>query len=276
MRQACREAGFDGLYLLGEYRGLDATHLELMKSLGLDYTFAYCWYVPDNPMPEVAIETQMNYIRKTQELGVLPQVVTVSQAWSGWHDEGTIWKIPPGDFENLLQQANDFIATLPGNELGSRMLLLDNWNEWGEGHYIAPYREYGFGYVDAVRNVLCDAPEPHTDLIPEDIGMGPYDTAYQEYAKRDRELRKLVSKQVFKEGAPEEGLLGWWAFDEELDAPVALDYSGHRLGGVLGDASRVEGIDRYALVCDGGSVRSEPPGSLGGIGDVGRMLGELA
>lgn len=255
MRQACRDAGFDGLYLLGEYRGLDATHLELMKNLGLDYTFAYCWYVPDNPTPEVAIETQMNYIRKTQELGVLPQVVTVSQAWSGWHDEGTIWKIPPGDFENLLQQANDFIATLPGNELGSRMLLLDNWNEWGEGHYIAPYREYGFGYVDAVRNVLCDAPEPHTDLIPEDIGMGPYDTAYQEYAMRDRELRRLVAKQVFKEGAPEEGLLGWWAFDEELGAPVALDYSGHRLGGVLGEATRAEGIDGYALVCDGGSVR---------------------
>ena len=34
MRQACREAGFDGLYILGEYRGLDANHLKLMKRLG--------------------------------------------------------------------------------------------------------------------------------------------------------------------------------------------------------------------------------------------------
>ncbi len=179
MRRACRDAGFDGLYILGEYRGLEAKHLTLMKDLGLDYTFAYCWYVPDNPTPARAIKTQMEYIRKTQHMNILPQVVTVSQAWSGWKDEGTIWKIPPRDFETLLRQARDFVSSLPKNELGSRMLLLDNWNEWGEGHYIAPYREYGFGYVDAVRKILTDAPGPHTDLIPEDIGMGPYDLAYK-------------------------------------------------------------------------------------------------
>lgn len=39
----------------------------------------------------------------------------------------------------------NFASMLPSNELGSKMLLLDNWNEWSEGHYIAPYREYGFG-----------------------------------------------------------------------------------------------------------------------------------
>ena len=129
-----------------------------MKRLGLDYTFAYCWGIPDSPTPPQAIQAQMNYIRKTQQLGILPQVVTVSQAWSGWHDEGSIWKIPPPDFATLLRWAKDFIATLPANELGSQMLLLDNWNEWGEGHYLAPYREFGFGYVDAVRKVFSARP----------------------------------------------------------------------------------------------------------------------
>jgi hypothetical protein len=180
MRQACRDEGFDGLYLLGEYRGLDPNHLSLMKQLGLDYTFAYCWYVGDNPTPEQSIQAQMQYIRKTQELGIIPQVVTVSQAWSGWRDEGTIWKIPPQDYEVLLREAKDFIATLPAGELGSRMLLLDNWNEWGEGHYIAPYREFGFGYLDAVRKIFSNAREPHVDLIPEDIGLGPYDAAHRQ------------------------------------------------------------------------------------------------
>jgi hypothetical protein len=179
MRQACRDAGFDGLYLLGEYRGLDANHLRLMKQLGLDYTFAYCWYVGNNPTPQQAIRAQMDDIKKTQELHILPQVVTVSQGWSGWRDEGSIWKIPPRDYEVLLREAKDFIATLPAGELGSRMLLLDNWNEWGEGHYIAPHREFGFGYLDAVRNVLSDSPGPHVDLIPEDIGLGPYDAAHR-------------------------------------------------------------------------------------------------
>jgi len=253
MRQLCREAGFDGLYLLGEYRGTDPKHLTLMKSLGLDYAFAYCWYVHDNPTPERAIRTQMEYIRKTQELNILPQVVTVSQAWSGWADEGTIWKIPPPDFERLLRQAKDFTATLPKNQLGSRMLLLDNWNEWGEGHYIAPYREYGFGYLDAVRNVFSTAPREHQDLIPEDIGMGPYDTAIRGHFERERQHRRLMTRKVVRPGAPD-GLAAWWTFDEATDSPVALDVSGHRLGGGMQKAQRAAGFEGSALVCDGGSV----------------------
>jgi hypothetical protein len=258
MRQACQDQGFQGLYLLGEYRGLDPNHLKLMKQLGLDGTFAYCWHIQNNPSPEQAIRTQMEYIRKTQDLHILPQVVTVSQAWSGWRDEGSIWKIPPRDFETLLRKAKDFAAALPAQELGSRMLLLDNWNEWGEGHYLAPYREYGFGYLDAVRKVFSSAPEPHVDLIPEDIGRGPYDTAIRALLQKEEDLRRMVSRKVLKSGAPEEGLLGWWAFDEEQDCPVALDSSGNRLGGALRDAGRAPGVDGNALVCTGGCV--EVPG----------------
>ena len=257
MRAVCREAGFAGLHILGEYRGLDPKHLTLMKQLGLDYTFAYCWYVHNSPAPAQAISTQMDYIRKTQQLGILPQVVTVSQAWSGWRDEGSIWKIPPPEFATLLRQAKDFIGTLPSNELGSKMLLLDNWNEWGEGHYLAPYREYGFGYVDAVRKVFSDAPEPHVDLIPEDVGMGPYDAAYKKHTQITEEKRLLLSKKATKPGATEEGLIAWWAFDEEKDSPVALDYAGHRLGGTSREATRTNGLDGSALVCDGGCVQVE-------------------
>jgi hypothetical protein len=176
MRQASRAAGFDGLYLIGEYRGLEAKHLELMKQMGLDYTFAYCWNIPGSPAPPQAIATQMKDLETTRALHILPEVVTVSQGWSGWHDEGSIWKLPPPDYRSLLVQAKDFIATMPRDQLGSRLLLLDNWNEFGEGHYIAPHREFGFGYLDAVRSVFSDAPEPHVDLIPEDIGLGPYDS----------------------------------------------------------------------------------------------------
>jgi sugar phosphate isomerase/epimerase len=178
MRTACRKAGFDGLYILGEYRGLDPQHLELMKRLGLDYTFAYCWYVHGSPKPQQAIAAQLGYIDKTRRMGILPEVVTVSQGWSGWQDEGSIWKIPPGEYKELLEKAKAVVRTFPATELGSKILLLDNWNEWSEGHYIAPHREYGFGYLDAVREVFSNAPKKHVDLLPGDVGMGPYDQAY--------------------------------------------------------------------------------------------------
>lgn len=179
MRQACRAAGFDGLYLLGEYRGLDPKHLELMKQLGLDYTFAYCWHVQNNPTPAQAIAAQLNSINETRRLGILPQVITVSQGWSGWHDEGSIWKLPPADYKKLLEEAKAIVESYPAAELGRRILLLDNWNEWSEGHYLAPHREYGFGYLDAVREVFSNAPKDHVDLLPKDIGLGPYDQAYK-------------------------------------------------------------------------------------------------
>lgn len=202
MREACRRAGFDGLYLLGEYRGLNRDHLELMRSIGLDYTFAYCWHVPDSPTPPQAIAAQMASIRQTQELNILPQVVTVSQAWSGWRDEGSIWKIPPTEFADLLRQAQQFIRDeIPPGGLGSRILLLDNWNEWGEGHYLAPYREYGFGYLDAVREVFAPTSPAPLQLIPEDLGMGPYDGAYRQWLAGQQEAARRERTSVDASGA---------------------------------------------------------------------------
>ncbi|MBC7327858.1 glycoside hydrolase family 99-like domain-containing protein [bacterium] len=175
MRDKCKDAGFNGLIILGEYRGLDPNHLKLMQDLGLDYTFAYVWPIPNNPPPDVAIKTQVDYWEKTRDMGLIPEVITLSMGWTGWQDEGSIWKLPPKDFQTLCEKAKEFIRTLPKDQLGSRMILIDNWNEWGEGHYIMPYREYGFGYLDAIRNVFGKAPREHIDLIPEDLCLGPYD-----------------------------------------------------------------------------------------------------
>ena len=253
MREACRQAGFGGIYLLGEYRGTNPKHLQLMKDLGLDYTFAYVWPIPNNPTPAQAIETQLAYIKKTQELNILPQVVTVSQGWSGWRDEGTIWKLPPEDFERLLREAKAFARTLPPDQLGSRLLLLDNWNEWGEGHYLAPHREFGFGYLDAVRRVFSNDNRPHIDLIPEDLGLGPYDIPIRTYFQKERQMRQMVRKRV-KPATEEEGLMAWWTFDESENDEVTFDYSGHRLGGMLHKIERVQGRRGNAIDCRGGCV----------------------
>jgi hypothetical protein len=50
-------------------------------------------------------------------------------------------------------------------------------------HYIAPHREFGFGYLDAVRAVFSSASDEHTDMLPGQIGMGPYVQAYQGHLK---------------------------------------------------------------------------------------------
>jgi len=186
MREACQQEGFNGLYLLGEYHGTDPQYLRMMKTLGLDYTFAYSWLIPNSPSPSQAVETQMNMIRETGKANAIPQIVTVTQGWSGWQDEGSVWKLPPEEFEILLRWAKTFIERKPAEQLGSKMILLDNWNEWSEGHYLMPCTEYGFDYLDAIRNVFTESPQPHIDLIPEDRGLGPYDTIYRTWLAEQR------------------------------------------------------------------------------------------
>lgn len=176
MRKACKAAGFEGLHLLSEYRGLDPKELRFRKDLGFDYTFAYVWPITE---PQRAVAMQLDFIRKTRELAILPSVFTVSQGWTGWQNEGPLYRLTPKEFEGLLSKVKDIVATMPENELGSKLLLLDCWNEWSEGHFLAPHRQYGFGYLDAVRRVFSSAEEEHIDLLPEDVGLGPYDTAYK-------------------------------------------------------------------------------------------------
>jgi hypothetical protein len=225
-----------------------------MAALALDASYAYCWYVPGSPAADEAAARQLDLIRATRDRGVLPQVVTVSQGWSGWHDEGTVWSIPPARFERLLRDAKEIAQALPKDQLGSRMILLDNWNEWGEGHFIAPCREHGFGYLDAVRNVFSTAPREHVDLLPEDVGLGPYDAAARASLARREELRPLLTRRIDVAG-DHPGLVGWWSFDEPAGTPVAFDISGHRLGGELLDGvERVPGIVGSAIECQGGVV----------------------
>ncbi len=57
------------------------------------------------------------------------------------------------------------------------MLIVEAWNEWGEGAYIEPHREFGFGYLDAIREALTDSRSAHTDVAPTDIARGPFEVA---------------------------------------------------------------------------------------------------
>lgn len=142
------------------------------------------------------------------------------------------------------------MQTLPESSLGRRMVLLDNWNEFGEGHYIAPHRQYGFGYLDAVRNVFVDGPREHLDLVPEDVGLGPYDSLFRATVAHE----EMRVKRITAPGGEAPGLVAWWSFDEDDDTPIAYDYSGHGIGGLLREARRTKGLRGKALVCSGGCV----------------------
>jgi len=223
-----------------------------MADEGLDYAFQYCWPVGNDPAPEVALRAQEDYWAKWKEISPLPYLLTLTMGWDStpWHPSFSRWRLPPEDFRTLCEKAKAEMATLPADSLGRKIVLLDNWNEFGEGHYIAPHREYGFGYLEAVREAFSDAPKEHVDLVPEDLGLGPYDSLFRDVLAMDSLCRKRVTAPGAK---GERGLIAWWTFDDEDDR-LALDYAGNGLGGRIKDAERVSGIRGKALSCTGGSV----------------------
>lgn len=94
------------------------------------------------------------------------------------------WKLTPEEFTRVLVNVKSLMDQLPSDSLGHRMLLLDNWNEWGEGHYIAPHAEYGFGYLQAVRKVFTKQDNKPDYRTPESLGLGPYDSLYRQYKEQ--------------------------------------------------------------------------------------------
>jgi hypothetical protein len=52
---------------------------------------------------------------------------------------------------------------------GTRLILIEAWNEADEGAMIEPHRERGFGHQDAVRRLFSREHGPHRDLIPADL-----------------------------------------------------------------------------------------------------------
>jgi len=54
-----------------------------------------------------------------------------------------------------------------------------NWNEFGEGHYLMPTRGFGFGHLEAVRQVFAPASPVPDRILPQDLGLGPYDSHFR-------------------------------------------------------------------------------------------------
>ena len=189
MRRACQDAGFDGLTLMCEHRGPDVGLLEEMRDCGFDASFAYCWH-PDQRFPgaEEAIAYQIDIMRSRLDQPILPFVPTASMGWDPWpwrsDNPDTPWVNPdtmirwlstPEEWLDLLAQIKELMARTPNSSPCAKMLLLDNWNEWAEGHYIAPHAFGGFGYLQAVREVFTARDNLPDYRTPQQLSLGPYE-----------------------------------------------------------------------------------------------------
>ena len=183
MRAECRAAGLPGLYLLACVG--DAGQARTASAEGYDAITAYNWaglgmtgaslFAPFATLPD-------GYRRQWEQLRAqspIPMMLPVSGGWDSrpWHGENNLVRYgrTPALFRQHLAAAKQFLAGQSDASAVRNFVLIEAWNEWGEGSYIEPHQEFGFGYLDAIRDVITDAPRDHLDIVPADVGLGPYD-----------------------------------------------------------------------------------------------------
>ena len=190
-REIARENGFDGMIFALEYRFDDMTPIREYQARGYDFTFAYCWPMPLRPSQEEIISEHMRQLKKRRDFDPCCFVPTASCGWDPWprlksmpdiykEENQPRWHLQPERFRELLGKIREFCQTLPENAPGRRIIMLDNWNEWDEGHYLAPSYEYGFRYLEAVRQELTHCDNLPDYRLPQQLGTNSVNASWEE------------------------------------------------------------------------------------------------
>jgi len=163
LRKACQDAGFPGIVILCENRGANPATMKQMKAVGFDYCYAYTWGTGNTQVQRKKMEAQRDAAAKAG-FAVVPsfsngwEATPVGGSGDGWASVD--------DYKTLAQWTKDtYMPGLPADSIGRKMILLSNWNEQSEGHFIMPSNLAGFGYLDALREVFTDG-GPHKDIVP--------------------------------------------------------------------------------------------------------------
>ena len=91
----------------------------------------------------------------------------------------SLWKLDPKNWRRLLREARQLCDTLPEDAIGRKIILLDNWNEWDEGHYLLPSVEFGFRYLQAIREEFTLRDNLPDYRTPHDQGFTGYNTSWR-------------------------------------------------------------------------------------------------
>lgn len=118
----------------------------------------------------------VDYLREESTKAGYPGVYLVGQHRGDNGGKG-YW-LGKDEFASLLKWCKDtYMVAAPEGALSRRVVMLGNWNEYGEGHFMYPSKVRGFGYVNAVREVFGQEPFP-PNVVPTPAQKARLDTLF--------------------------------------------------------------------------------------------------
>lgn len=153
------ENGFDG----GVYIGI---HNDKITTTVNGYDYKYRYHMGSSPVGTTVISSLLNN-QSSDDVGY---IASPSQGWGNeaWGRADRKYNIPLTDWYGSLKWIRDvYMPSQNDTSLTSKTLWLGNWNEYSEGHALAPSRITGFGYLDGVRKVFTNGSVDHYDELPD-------------------------------------------------------------------------------------------------------------
>lgn len=166
IRQQAKKHGYPDVYLVGVYSGASRGEIDKRQSQGYDAfcAYTYCWMrgpriswqsktfdykdITDN-----IVERVHPYLARVAKEEKIPYWPTT---FSGWDDR------PRAGLEKALVLTGNtpaefgrmFRSALKHVDPASPVVMVEAWNEWGEGAAIEPSKEHGFGYLSEIAKAL--------------------------------------------------------------------------------------------------------------------------
>lgn len=194
-REYARSFGFDGMiFACCDYSTDKAAHDELMAR-GYDFRFGYASgykapYSYYNDEDDI-INKQCEIFEQKLNVDPMKYLPTPTCFWDPtprftkrWIDLGynfhktNVWYLSPEKYLEMIKEFKRITDTLPDDAWGRRILMIDNWNEWDEGHFVAPSHKFGFKYLQAIREVFTERNNLPDYRTPADQGFGDYNKSW--------------------------------------------------------------------------------------------------
>jgi hypothetical protein len=159
---AAKAKGFGGIYFIATTNEKPASTLEA-RLLGYGFNAYTGWnYVRSKDGSRVAdyssmVDTYLNFYRAAAQTGnILPYITPASPGFDDrpWYGgQATVRQNPtPEKFGTMLIGAR---GLLDNPKSTPRILMIEAWNEFGEGAVIAPTKKWGLKYLQVIKQIFA-------------------------------------------------------------------------------------------------------------------------